>query len=129
MATLGNIASTANALQQYQAGNIDLQAKQQANIDRQNLIKLFQSGDPDTKALPDGTFSPALYGKILQTAPQMGPEMIAKFAANNTAVTGANKAQFSLGQDQNQQIAQAVQDVRGKPRSNVVDALKSLQDQ
>ena len=59
LATVGNIASTANAIQQFQAGNIALQAQRQANVERQNLIKLFQE-DPDAKALPDGTFNPAL---------------------------------------------------------------------
>lgn len=128
LATVGNIASTANAIQQFQAGNIALQAQRQANVERQNLIKLFQE-DPDAKALPDGTFNPALYGKVMAAAPQTGMQMISKLADNNTAVTQANKAQFNLGQEQNQQIAQTLQDQRGKPRSKAVAALDQLTEQ
>jgi len=128
MATLGNLLGTAQAAQQYQQGNIALQAQQQANQERKNLIQLFQT-DPDAKALPDGTFNPALYGKVIAVAPQTGQQLISKLAENNQAVTNANKAQFNLGQEQNQQIAQTVQDQRGKQKSFVTYALDNLDDQ
>lgn len=122
---MGNIASTANAMQQFQSGAIAMQAQRQANVERQNLIQLFQN-DPDAKPNADGTFKPAIYAKVLAAAPQTGQDMINKLATNNTAVTQANKAQFALGQEQNQQIADAFQDQRGKPMSSIVGTASDL---
>jgi hypothetical protein len=124
------LQSLQQSRQQVESQNIQLQSQRQANDERQSLMRLMQ--DPDSGVFnPDG--SPNLevaQKKILQVAPQTGPDVINKLTQLSSAHSNATQAKMNLnsaGRAQVSGLATAL-DAMGASPTQAAAAFKQLSD-
>jgi len=122
---LGNMVSLQQGMQDLQKGSISLQAQQQANQERQNVIQLTQN-DPDFKPGPDGIVD---MSKVMPKLMQAAPQTYAQYAQNlNTVNNGAantNGTLIALGGDRLNAMSDVATSVNhpGVTASEVIDTM------
>ena len=124
MATLGSLVQTANGINAYQSGAIDLQQKQIANAEMQQVTAAVRNKDPDLLPGPDGIIDQAKsLSKLQQLAPRTWNVYAGNINQNNSQQTTVNRQLTALGQDK----LNALADVAGSlaaakaPESDIAD--------
>lgn len=100
VAMLGNLVSTATAMQQYQQQQIQTQVAQQNNQERIIVQNALQNKDPDLTPGVDGLVDPAkATSKLMQLAPNSWQMYTDKINQNNYNMTAARQAALNLNQN------------------------------
>jgi len=133
--TMGNMVDLARGIQGYQTGQIqqqkqaiDLQAQQQANQERQNVIQLVQN-DPDFKPGPDGIIDQS---KVMPKLMAAAPQTYSQYAQNiNTANAGnvtVNSALTGLDKETRDSLSSIAAAGVGQPRSVAAAGIQEWMD-